>query len=228
MQTFTSYSSGDFSSSSSSSLSSENGIGRSNNNEEPNVINLASNSPKKRAGRKKFKETRHPVYRGVRRRNSNWVCEVREPNKKNSRIWLGTYPTLEMAARCHDVAAMALRGRSACLNYADSAWRLPVPASTNREDIQRAAVEAAEAFRPQDEAAVATVESPENVFSSMDNNNNIETTKENTSSSFMDDDDEALLGMHGLLASMAEGLMLPPPQYNDDVEREADVSLWSF
>ncbi|KAG8381385.1 hypothetical protein BUALT_Bualt06G0116700 [Buddleja alternifolia] len=227
MQTFTRYNSGDFSSSSSSSLSSENGIGSSNNNEEQKVINLASNNPKKRAGRKKFKETRHPVYRGVRRRNGNWVCEVREPNKKNSRIWLGTYPFLEMAARAHDVAAMALRGRSACLNFADSAWRLPVPASANREDIQKAAAEAAEAFRPQEEAAVATVESPENVFSSMDNYNNIETTKENTSS-FMDDDDEALFGMHGLLASMAEALMLPPPQYNDDVEIEADVSLWSF
>ncbi|KAG8381386.1 hypothetical protein BUALT_Bualt06G0116800 [Buddleja alternifolia] len=213
-------------SSSSSSLSSENGIGSSINNEEQNVINLASNNPKKRAGRRKFKETRHPVYRGVRQRNDSWVCEVREPNQ--NRIWLGTYPTLEMAARAHDVAAMALRGRSACLNYADSAWRLPVPASANREDIQRAAAEAAEAFRPKEETAIATVESPENVFSSMDNNNNIETTKENTSSSFMDDDDEALFGMHGLLDSMAEGLMLPPPQYNDDVEREADVSLWSF
>ncbi|KAG8381389.1 hypothetical protein BUALT_Bualt06G0117100 [Buddleja alternifolia] len=228
MQTFTRYNSGDFSSSSSSSLSSENGIGSSNNNEEQNVINLASNNPKKRAGRRKFKETRHPVYRGVRQKNTSWVCEVREPNQ-NSRIWLGTYPTLEMAARAHDVAAMALRGRSACLNYADSAWRLPVPASTNREDIQKAAAEAAEAFRPQEEAeAVPAVESPENVFSSMDNNSNIETTKENTSS-FMDDDDETLFGMHGLLDSMAEGLMLPPPQYNDDdVEKVTDVSLWSF
>ncbi|KAJ0849320.1 putative transcription factor AP2-EREBP family [Helianthus annuus] len=70
---------------------------------------LASRTPKKRAGRKKFKETRHPVCHGVRRRNpGKWVCEVREPNNQ-SRVWR-TYPTAEMAARAHDVAVLAMRG----------------------------------------------------------------------------------------------------------------------
>ncbi|CAJ2666597.1 dehydration-responsive element-binding protein 1A-like [Trifolium pratense] len=111
-------------------------------------VRLAVSTPKKRAGRKKFKETRHPVYRGVRKRNlDKWVCEMREPNKK-TKIWLGTFPTAEMAARAHDVASMALRGRYACLNFADSAWRLPKPATTQAKDIQKAAALAAEAFRP--------------------------------------------------------------------------------
>jgi len=180
-------------------------------------LHLASRTPKKRAGRKKFKETRHPVYRGVRRRNSGkWVCEVREPNKQ-SRIWLGTFPTAEMAARAHDVAAKALRGSSACLNFADSSWRLPVPASVTPKDIQRAAAEAAEEFRPADTTKRAVEErqqSSEGVF-------------------FIDE--EAVFSMPRLLTNMAEGMLLPPPYCvgndgygGDDMEADADVSLWSY
>lgn len=171
---------------------------------------VATSSPKRRAGRRKFRETRHPVYRGVRRRNGDkWVCEVREPNKK-SRIWLGTFPTPEMAARAHDVAAMALRGGSACLNFADSASILAVPSSTDAKEIQRAAAEAAEAFRPPPDA------------------------KDSDGLPFYMDED-ADLGMPALLANMAEGMLLSPPRMEsgsgsnwDDMESDADVSLWSY
>ncbi|KAK9181729.1 hypothetical protein WN944_024868 [Citrus x changshan-huyou] len=200
---------------------------RVGNFSDEDVVLLASSNPKKRAGRKKFRETRHPVYRGVRRRDSGkWVCEVREPNKK-SRIWLGTFPTAEMAARAHDVAAIALRGRLACLNFADSSWRLPLPASTDPKDIQKAAAEAAEAFRPEKDLRRGD--------DKMDEEEAAERTTMSDDVFFMDE--EAVFGMPGLLTNMAEGMLLPPPpppQSNcggyeeDDVEGNADVSLWSY
>ncbi|GAV79420.1 AP2 domain-containing protein [Cephalotus follicularis] len=197
-------------------------------NSDEKVI-LATSRPKKRAGRRIFKETRHPIFRGVRRRNNNkWVCELREPNKK-SRIWLGTYPTPEMAARAHDVAALAFRGKSACLNFADSTWRLPVPASMDARDIRKAAAEAAE--------ALGTLEVLEEVSSG--NVRQIKMDDENTLQGnvhvqdkvgFMDE--EEVFDMPRLLLDMAEGLLLPPPPFvrhgiNWDVECYADLSLWN-
>ncbi|CAN0907492.1 Dehydration-responsive element-binding protein 1E [Linum grandiflorum] len=127
-------------------------------------MQLASEVPKRKTGRKVLKETRHPVFRGVRSRSGNkWVCELRLP-KKETRVWLGTYPTPEMAARAHDVASLAFRGESGCLNFADSAWRLPVPASLDPKDVRKAAAQAAEMFRPQSFPAAATELEAEECF----------------------------------------------------------------
>nr|AIU39990.1 dehydration responsive element-binding protein [Prunus pseudocerasus]ALD84469.1 AP2/EREBP family transcription factor-like protein 2 [Prunus pseudocerasus] len=202
-----------------------------------NVI-LASSRPKKRAGRRVFKETRHPVYRGVRRRNNNkWVCELREPNKKKSRVWLGTYPTAEMAARAHDVAALAFRGKLACINFADSAWRLPVPASMDTMDIRRAAAEAAEGFRPEEFGGLSSGSSDEKEINVVmeEKKKNFSVDMEISSSlSLFYLDEEEMFDMPRLIDNMAEGLLLSPPQCLagylnwDDMETEADPKLWSF
>ncbi|KAM0945421.1 putative transcription factor AP2-EREBP family [Dioscorea sansibarensis] len=185
-----------------------------------NYATISSSPPKRRAGRTKFLETRHPIYKGVRRRGrgeGRWVCEVREPKKK-SRIWLGTYATAEMAARAHDVAAIALRGRSACLNFADSAWRLPVPDSASPRAIRASAAMAAEAFgsgkgsgSPSGigETGMEAIKAREGVFDW----------------GWLD---SVGTGEGYYYENLAQGLLLDPPLLtgSDDVEFSADVLLW--
>ncbi|KAF5761188.1 putative transcription factor AP2-EREBP family [Helianthus annuus] len=57
-------------------------------------------------------------YRGVRwRRWGKFTAEMRNPEKKGKRLWLGTYDTPEEAALAYDRAAFKHRGSHALLNF---------------------------------------------------------------------------------------------------------------
>ncbi|OEL15967.1 Dehydration-responsive element-binding protein 1A [Dichanthelium oligosanthes] len=203
--------------------------------------------PKKPAGRTKFRETRHPVFRGVRRRGQagtgRWVCELRVPGRRGSRLWLGTFATPELAARAHDAAAIALSGRAACLNFADSAWLLqPLmhAAPAGAREVRDAVAEAVEAFRRRSlPASAPSSPAAETADEAKEDGGSPGATATPSADVLFELDD--VFGFGGMVdagsyyASLAQGMLVDAPAaagtggWWEDVDHGAvDISLWSY
>ncbi|KAL9163405.1 hypothetical protein ABFS82_06G038200 [Erythranthe guttata] len=177
---------------------------------------------------------RHPVYRGIRYRSGKWVSEIRQP-RKTTRVWLGTYPTPEMAAAAYDVAALALKGPETALNFPDLAQSYPIPDSHSAAGIRDAAAQAAAAVAAAPQTGGAgghgrVVHAPPSENEAGSSSSGAPAPGHE----FVDE--EALFYMPKLLEDMAEGMLVSPPRMKSGAAADEESpeyysrndGLWSY
>jgi hypothetical protein len=145
-----------------------------------------------------------------------------------------------MAARAHDVAAIALRGTAACLNFTDSAWLINIPSSfSSVQELKRTAIKVANTLNGSENG-----KSESDASSTSASQESDETEVVSAASIFNDSDYdfdgfdqiEFELDMNGEMdlglyyASLAEALLMEPPSYEscDEDEESTEMTLWSY
>ncbi|KAL8148221.1 ethylene-responsive transcription factor ERF025-like [Apium graveolens] len=173
---------------------------------------------------------KHPVYRGIRSRSGKWVAEIREP-RKTTRIWLGTYPTPEMAAAAYDAASFVLKGPDTALNFPAENYNslLLVPTEPPTAAEIRVAAANAAASRAVVISESVALPAPDQLTQ----NSNSKVMNENTTGLLkMKEeyvDEEELFDMPNLLMAMAEGMLVSPPRITISPPPSHDSeSLWSY